>query len=583
MRYKVIAQYHPAAALHQPRLWGVMLSDWENFPTEVPHDYIITKEHKIYPETISLDTELSPNGGLGEWSVAYRNEQGKLAVERYAGSRPNKVFNADVVFHNAKFDLRVLRANRMQKPKGVHDTMIQAYCLGMGRQSPTDSSKEKSGSMMVGGLGLKYLARRHLGMEMKTWQEVRDHPEMKAEYNDNDSVATFLLDEKWRPILPKHYFNIDMPLLDVLMTMEDRGIAIDSGYLDTFSKGLEKQLGEIDLPINPNSPQQIQSYVYGTLGIEPWKFTETGLPSTDADVLESIDDPVIKDILKYRDLNKDKTTYMDNYVTGSKVDGRIHAEFKQTSTATGRLSCANPNLQNVPRDGDMRKLFIAAEGKKLVVLDYKQLEFIVLAAITQDPVILKLLNEGYDFHTMTSMITGKSRTDIKPANFATIYGAQAWTISRELGITTNEAKDLQNLIFTKMPGIKQYIDHQRQVAREERKVINFFGRTRRLDAMYAPDWRVKQEGEREAINTPIQGAAGEVVKLAMIDLHYTHSAPMLLQVHDELVFEIPEKEAEDYAQWLREYVPKITLINGVEFPVEVGVGNNWFEAKKEAK
>lgn len=583
MKLNILSMYHPAAALHQPRLWAVMLGDWENLPETVPHDYILVKEHKIYPETISLDTEQSPTGGLGQWSVAYRDKQSRLCVERYAGARPKKRLDTAVVFHNAKYDLRVLKASRMQQPKEVHDTMIAAYCLGLGRQAPTDSSKEKSGSAMVGGLGLKYLARRHLGMEMKTWHEIKDYPEMIAEYNDADSVATYLLFEKWKPKLPEHYFKIDMPLLPVLMAMEDRGMAIDPDYLGTFSKYLDKQLDEIELPLNAYSSLQIHSYIYGTLGIEPWKFTDSGAPSTDADVLESIDDPVVQDILKYRELHKEKGTYTDNYVAGSKADGRIRAELKQTSTATGRLSCAKPNLQNVPKEGEMRKLFIAPEGKLLIDLDWKQLEFIVLAAVTQDEQILSMLAKGYDFHTATEMMTGRKRSDIKPANFATAYGGQAWTISRELGISLQEAKELQAIIFEKLPGLKRYIVQQREIAREERKVTNYFGRTRRLDAMYAPDWRVRLEGEREAINTPIQGAAAEVVKLAMIDLHYKHSAPMLMQVHDELIFEVDEKEAEDYAQWLREYVPTITQINGISFPVDVGVGKNWVEAKENAR
>lgn len=583
MNLEVISQYHPAAALHQPRLWAVMLNDWQNMPENVPHDYKIVNEHKIYPEYISLDTEKSRTGGLGQWSVAYRDKGGDLCVERYNGARTNKSFGkTNVIFHNAKYDIGELRANRMPIPENVQDTMIAAYSMGLGRQAPTDYGKEKSGSKMVGGLGLKYLARRHLGMTMKTWQEVHDHPEWLEEYNDNDSISTYLLFEKWKDKLPEHYWKIDMPLLPVIMRMEDRGILIDPDYLGKFSAYLEEEIDKIELPINPNSPQQIQSYVYGSLGIEPWKFTDSGAPSTDADTLESIDDPIIKDILRYRDLSKEKGTYTDNYIAGSRADGRIRAEFKQTSTATGRLSCARPNLQNVPRDSEMRQLFIAPEGYKLVVMDYKQLEFIVLAAVTQDPTILKMLADGYDYHTATQMMTGKDRADIKPANFATVYGAKAWTISRELGITIREAEELQNTIFTRMPGIKKYIDTMRETARAEKKVTNYFGRTRRLDAMYAPDWRVREQGEREAINTPIQGAAGEIVKMAMIELD-KRDAPMLLQVHDELIFEIPEKDAEDYAQWLREYVPDITQINGVSFPVEVGVGNNWYEAKKNGR
>lgn len=575
---KIISFYHPAAALHNPNLWSVMLNDWQFMPEQVPTDYVLVEERKSYPSVLALDTETEGNNVLGQWSVAYRNKDGRLNVERYYGARRDKTFDQPVVMHNAKFDIRVLEKAGMKVPGNVHDTMVAAYTLDLGQLDAKDSTKDNSGSRMVGGLGLKYLARRHLGAEMKTWKEIKDHPEVLAEYNDMDSIATYLLWEKWEPELPEHYFTIDMPLVQVLMAMEDKGIAIDPDFLVEYAKGLDEQLAKLDCPVNPYSNQQIQSYVYGTLGIEPWKFTESKAPSTDEDVLSKIDDPIVKQILRFRELHKDKRTYVENYIEGSKDDGRIHPEFKQVRTATGRLSCANPNLQNVDKDGDMRKLFVASEGMKLVRLDYKQLEFIVLAALLQDSTILEMLGEGYDFHTMTERLTGKARTDIKPANFATIYGAKEWTISKELGITIREAKELQQLIFSKMPALKRYIDQQREIAHSEKQVINHFGRKRRIDAMYARDWRIREHGERQTINMPVQSAAAEVVKLAMIDLHYKHHAPILLQVHDELIFEVPEREAEDYAQWLREYVPTITQINGISFPVDVGTGSNWKEA-----
>lgn len=583
MKLNVLAMYHPAAALHQPRLWAVMLGDWENLPETVPHDYILVKEHKIYPDTISLDTEQSQTGGLGAWSVAYRDKQDRLCVERYMGARPKKRLDTAVVFHNAKYDLRVLRANKMQQPKEVHDTMIAAYCLGLGRQAPADSAKTKSGSMMVGGLGLKYLARRHLGMEMKTWLEVKDHPEMQVEYNDADSVATYLLFEKWKPKLPEHYFKIDMPLLPVLMAMEDRGMAIDPDYLDTFSKYLDKQLEEIELPLNPYSSLQIHSYIYGTLGIEPWKFTDSGAPSTDADVLESIDDPIVQDILKYRELHKEKGTYADNYVAGSKADERIHTEFKQTSTSTSRLSSARPNLQNVPdpkKGSGMRALFIAPEGKSLVRLDWERMELWGIAIEAEEHVLLDALLRGEDPHQETADFLGIPRHEGRNVNFLMVYRGGAWKISQEFGVPIGRAKELEEGWYRKYPAIREYHKSMAERARDERKVSLWTGRTQRIDAMYAPDWRVRQAGEREAINMPVQGGCAEIVKLAMIDLHYKHSAPMILQCHDELIFEVNKKEAKDYAQWLYSYVPKITPWNGIELPVSVKIGQNWKECSE---
>jgi len=557
-----------------------MLTDWEHLPTEVPHDFKIVPKGFIDASEYSMDTENTPAGKLGDWSVAFRNPKGELCVMPFTGANPHMMFGGTCVMHQAKWDIRVLQAAGMTPPTNVHDTMIAAYCLGLGKQAPKDSTKSQSGSEMVGGLGLKYLARRHLGMQMKTWSEVYNRPELVPEYNANDSVATYLLWEKWKPQLPQHYWDIDMPLLPVLMAIEDRGIQVDPSFLKEYAARLDEELAKFDLPFNPFATQEVQSYVYGTLGIEPWRFTDTGAPSTDADVLETIDDLVVKDLLRYKGLYQERNTYAKGYMKGLDYQGRLHTELKQTSTATGRLSSANPNLQNVIKEGsDLRKLFIAPEGMKLIRLDYDQLEWRVLAAITQDPILLKALASGKKIHQVTAEQMNIPYDKAKKGNFAIQYGAKAWTLAQNLECTIEEAKQFMVLYFKKFPGVKKYQDQQREIASSEKKVTNYFGRVRRLDAMFAQDWRIRQEGEKEAINTPIQGAAGEVVKLAMIELH-KHNANMLLQVHDELLFEVPEKEAKDYAQWLQEYVPTITSINGVSFPVEVCVGDTWHECCK---
>jgi len=582
MNLQIISQYHPAACLHNPRLWADMLDDWENLPEKVPSDFKIYNTKKLNLQGMplaSMDTETDGKGGIGQWSVAYRDGEGSLTVAPFYGKgRQVQWGDCPIVFHNAKYDIRELQAQGMEVPKYLHDTMIMAYCLGLGKQAPKDSSKAKSGADMVGGLGLKYLARRHLGMQMKRWFEVSQNPEEVPEYNAKDSVATYLLAEKWLPILPKHYFDIDMPLLPVLMAMEDRGVQIDSDYLVQFARELDNRLADFDEITQHLAfhTQDLQSYVYGNLGIEPWKFTEGGAPSVDAGVLEMVHNPLVEQILAYKELYKDKGTYVENYVKMRDENDRVHPEFKQVSTSTGRLSCARPNLQNVDKEGDMRKLIIAEEGKKLVRLDYDQLEWRGLAAITQDPVLITELGKGKKIHQVTADQMGIKYDDAKTANFAIQYGAQAWTLSQQLHCTIGQAREFMKLYFSKFPGVKKYQDEMKEIAIEEKKVTNYFGRTRRIDAMYVNQKRIQEEGIKEAINMPIQGMTGEIVKIAMIELH-KKSAPLLLQVHDELIFEVLIKEAEDYAQWLREYVPTITEINGVKFPVAVTVGNNWKE------
>ena len=542
---------------------------------------------RMEDKLLAMDTEKDGSGGLGQWSIAFRDNAGALCVWSSFGNKDKEnlkaafSFNLPVAFHNYKYDGRELIKNRMPVPQNIHDTMIMAYTLGLGRQAPKDDSKTKSGSDMVGGLGLKYLARRHLGMQMDTWQEVKDDPKLVPEYNAKDSVATYLLAEKWLPKLPKHYFDIDMPLLRVLMAIEDRGIQIDTEYLVQFGKELDNKLADFNLPLNPFSPKQIQEYIYGTLKIEPWKFTDTKQPSTDEEVLEVIDDPVVKQILAYKKLYKERGTYVANYINARDEEDRIHPELKQVSTSTGRLSCARPNLQNVFKRDErvaLRSLFVAPKGKKIVRADYNQLDYRALAAITQDPILIDALNADKKIHQVTAELLNLKYDDAKTVNFGVLFGEEAWALSQRLHITVGEAKTFLKHYFERFPNIKKYRDQMTEIAKSERKVtIPFTGRTRRIDALYVDQWRTQQEGIREAINMPVQGLEAEVVKIGMIDLHKL-DAPMILQVHDELLFEVPEKEALDYAHWVKEYIPTIVSFGGMTFPVEVGIGQNWFGA-----
>ena len=585
MKYTVLPQYHPAAALRMPYLWASLLDDWAHLPEKVDANFKVTSTLDFYhgrnlPKLFALDTENDAAGKIGSWSLAYRDESGQLCAEPFMYANKDFVVPDDcrVIMHHAKHDLNVMRANKMPLPKNVVDTFISAYCMGHGKQDPKDSGK--SGDRMVGGLGLKYLARRHLGMQMKSWMQVRDDASAMVQYNCEDSIGTYLLWEKWQKDLPKHFWTIDMPLLNVLMKMEDRGILADSKFLQEYAKTLDTRLGEIDLKgINPYSPDQVAKYIYEDLGYKPTKFTETGNPSTDKEVLETIDDPIVKAILEYREVYKERKTYVGAYAERMDSEGRIHCEFKQTSTATGRLSSANPNLQNVMK-GTLRTLFIPKEGHSLVVLDYKQLELRTFATLTREHKMLDALHADRSIHQETADVLGISYDDAKVVNFLMLYGGTAWKISQEFYVPIDEAHAMIYKYYSAYPGIKAYHENQREIARTQKSVTAWSGRTRRLDGMYSEDRKTIRDAENLAINLPIQCTGAEIVKLAMIDLDTKHNAPMLLQVHDELLFEVPENEAEDYAHWLTEYIPKITEINGELFPVDVGFGKNWLEAKE---
>ena len=595
----ILSQYHPAAALHQPRLWAVMLDDWQHLPEKVDASYTVlpigsssnkaivaTKDIKV----LALDTENDEKGTLGQWSIAFRGLGDKLYVMSTEGTRECRPTyeGQQVIMHNAKWDLRVLARNKMPVPENVVDTMICAYVLGLGRQDAKTAGE--SGDKMVGGLGLKYLARRHLGMTMKSWHEVKDNPDEMQEYNAADSVATFLLWEKWKPQLPEHFWTIDMPLLKVLMAMEDRGISVDPKFLQKYAETLDKKLAEAkdELPLNPFSHQQVSDYVYGQLGYTPTKFTDSKQPSVDKEVLETIDDPIVRRILEYREFYKERKTYVSAYISRMDIENRIHCDFKQTSTATGRLSSARPNLQNVTQDTEekpssLRDLFVASKGNKLVRVDWERLELWTFGAMLGRGRMLDGLVAGRDPHQETGDFLGIPRHEGRNVNFLMLYGGTAWRISQEFGVPIDRAKAMIAQYYKAYPEIKEYHEKMVEIAHNERKVTNFFGRTRRLDGMYSEHFKTMKDTEREAINTPIQGAAAEIVKLAMIDLHYKHSAPLILNVHDELVFELPIKEADEYAVWLKEYIPTITEINGVKFPIEVGCGRTWKEAKENSK
>uniref|UniRef100_A0A6M3JQ33 Putative DNA polymerase n=1 Tax=viral metagenome TaxID=1070528 RepID=A0A6M3JQ33_9ZZZZ len=564
-----------------------MLGDWQHKPDQVDHDYVVsTRLSGSYAYDVALDTENDATGKLGVWSVAYRDNAGQLTVCSQEGAKLVQ-YGADVVMHNSKWDLRVLQRAGMllPRPQQVQDTMIVAYCMGCGRQEAKDTGR--SGDKMVGGLGLKYLARRHLGMEMQTWQEASKHPEHFAEYNADDSVSTLLLWEKWKPQLPSHYWAIDQPLLDVLMSMEDRGMMVDAGFLKSYAEYLDGELDGIEdtLPLNPYSGKQVSDYVYGTLGITPTKFTSSGQPSTEKEILETIDDPIVRQILKYKEFYIDRKTYASKYANMMDTNNRIHCDFKQTSTATGRLSSARPNLQNVTKDSEdrpskLRELFIAPPGMMLVRVDWQRLELLVMAALSQDPAMLKALSGGRNLHQETANLMGCSYDDAKVMNFQIQYGGTPFALAQTFHVPISKAKELQQAYFKAYPGVAKWIAHQIDIAHEEKIVQTAMGRKRRLDSMFSEDFRTIKEGEREAVNTPIQGTGGEIVKLAMIDLHQKHHARMILQVHDELIFEVPKQEAMDYALWLRDYLPSITEIGGVRFPVSVGIGRNWAEAMK---
>lgn len=364
----------------------------------------------------------------------------------------------------------------------------------------------------------------------------------------------------------KIYSEFDLPLAPILLRMERRGIKVDLKFLKNFSEELETEIRKSEKKIielagehfNVASPKQLGVILFDKLKLPVVKKTKTGY-STDNEVLLEIDHPIGKEILEYRELSKLKSTYVDALPELADDKHRVHTHFNQALTATGRLSSTQPNLQNIPirteRGARVREAFIAEQGHELLSVDYSQIELRVLAHISDDPGLIKAFKEDLDIHTATasevfnvklSEVTADHRRTAKAVNFGIAYGQGAFGLADTLGISRTEAQGIIKRYFEKFKGIQSYIEDTIKQAHENGYVETLFGRRRYLDELKNKNAMIKKFGERAAINAPIQGTAADLVKKAMIDLEKQCPLPLLLQVHDELVFEDTPENIKKY-------------------------------------
>lgn len=394
--------------------------------------------------------------------------------------------------------------------------------------------------------------------------------------------------------------KLDFPLVKVLAKMELIGVRIDVQELRAQSAKLAEDLGRLEKeihreaggPFNIASPKQLAEVLFGKLKLPPTKKTKTGY-STDGDVLESLREkhPIAQLILDYRELSKLKSTYVDTLPSLSRGDsGRVHTELNQTLTTTGRLSSSNPNLQNIPirtkRGREVRKAFIAPPGKLLLSADYSQIELRVLAHVTEDQGLVTAFNDDLDIHAATAAeifsvnlreVSDEQRRAAKAVNFGIAYGQGAVGLAAALGIPRSEASGIIDRYFQRFSKVKEYMDSTVRGALEKGYVETVFGRRRYIDELKSQNPMLRRAGERAAINAPMQGTAADLVKLAMIQLSESLDIPMLLQVHDELLFECPEKEVEDYAHEIKNVMESAYPLK-VPLKVNVGSGLNWEDA-----
>jgi DNA polymerase-1 len=504
--------------------------------------------------------------------------------------------------HNIKYGIIMLEGESISVEGPLFDTMIASYLLNPNRSNHN-----------LEEVVLEYLSRRKM-----TFMEVlgkrgsfTEVPIEKAASCAADTVGLILelkeilLNRLKEEGLEKVYFDIEIPLIYVLADIEKAGVKIDTKMLNYISKELERELDGIQKRIyflageefNINSPKQLSRILFQRLGFQPTKKTKTGF-STELSVLEELAEfhELPQEVLNYRSLNKLKTTHVDALpqLVNLKT-GRIHTSFNQTATATGRLSSSEPNLQNVPIRGDwgkrIRDAFIAEEGNILLSADYSQVELRILAHLSQDRGLLEAFRKDLDIHARTASelfgvpidkLTPDMRRIAKTVNFGVIYGISPFGLSETLSISRDDAKKYIEQYFDGHPGVKRYVEETIEGAKNRGYVVTLFGRRRSIPELKNHNSTIRQQGERLAINSPIQGTAADIIKIAMIQIWnglkgMGLKARMILQVHDELLFELPAQELRTVEDFVKEKMEK-TVELSVPIKVDIGHGRSWAEA-----
>ena len=401
------------------------------------------------------------------------------------------------------------------------------------------------------------------------------------------------------------YQNIEHPLCKVLYDMENAGIAIDRQQLVQFSQMLAQRISDCetliysysDGPFNINSTKQLGELLFDRLGLPPVKKTKTGY-STNADVLEKLKNkhPIIPAIMDYRMLTKLKSTYADGLMKVICDDGRIRTTFQNLVTATGRLSSTEPNLQNIPVRTDLgaeiRKMFVPKEGHVLVDADYSQIELRVLAHIAGDSAMQQAFVDGADIHTVTASqvfgvapdeVTALQRRHAKAVNFGIVYGISEFSLAEDIGVSRYEAKAYIDSYLNHYHGVKAYMHNVVEDARETGFTSTMYGRRRSIPELHSSNFNIRSGAERIALNTPIQGTAADLIKLAMIRVHKAlkeqfPEAKLLLQVHDELIVECPEEIAPQVCELVSCEMSNVAQLN-IPLVAEANFGKSWYEAK----
>ncbi|MDU1658804.1 MAG: DNA polymerase I, partial [Stenotrophomonas maltophilia] len=508
---------------------------------------------------------------------------------------------------HGKYDLHVLRRHGVQV-QGYHDdTMLESFVLN------STATRHDMDS-----LALRYLGYSTIKFEDVAGKGAKQIPfsqvgiDEASRYAAEDADITLRLHHALQPqllaepALESVYRGIEMPLVPVLASIEANGVRVDTDELrrqsqDLSSRMLAAQQKATELAgrsFNLDSPKQLQAVLFDELKLPAVVKTPKGQPSTNEEALEAIADQheLPRVILEYRGLAKLRSTYTDKLPEMVNPDtGRVHTSYHQSGAATGRLSSSDPNLQNIPirtEDGRrIRRAFIAPEGFQLLAADYSQIELRIMAHLSEDPGLVRAFEQGADVHRATAAevfgrtleeVTPNERRAAKAINFGLMYGMSAFGLARNLGIDRGQAQDYVALYFSRYPGVRDFMERMRQQARDQGYVETLFGRRLYLNDIHARNQGLRAGAERAAINAPMQGTAADIIKRAMVDVDQwlrDSGAParMILQVHDELVFETESSFVEDLRLQVVERMSQAAKLR-VPLVVDTGVGNNWDEA-----
>ena len=510
--------------------------------------------------------------------------------------------------HNLKYDLKVLSNYNLKVAGPLYDTLIAHYLINPDRRHSMD---------ILASTYLQYEPQsitELIGKKGKNQGSMRDVPlDKQTEYAVEDADITFQLKQFFDQELAaaenrKLFQEVELPLVEVLTAMEQEGINLNTAFLKEFETALDSDIARLEKSIfeqageefNLASPKQLGPILFEKLKlVDKPKKTKTGQYSTAEDVLSFLakDHPIVADILEWRSVNKLQNTYVKALPEEINPNtGRVHTVYNQAVAATGRLSSNQPNLQNIPirtaRGQQVRKAFIPRdENHVLLAADYSQIELRIIAALSKDPAMLEAFQKGEDIHATTAAkvfgvpldeVSREQRSNAKTVNFGIVYGVSAFGLSQQTNLNRTEAKELIEAYYATYPQLKSYMNEQVDFARENGYVTTVLGRRRYLKDINSQNAVVRGAAERNAVNAPIQGSAADIIKIAMINIHRrmekeNWQSKMLLQVHDELVFDVPKTEVDSLSAMVKEEMENAFSLE-VPLLVEVGIGENWLEA-----